>query len=112
MALLSALLSLLGLAFAWDQTGTRFALEAFQLLEFPLLLTFTAFVELPDLTEPVHQLQRLQYTAIIPYLLFLPGSGCDHAVVIFPVCHRAYLFIEHLQDVHHRACSHRWNTVL
>jgi hypothetical protein len=65
MALLSTLSSLLGLAFVWDQTGTRFALDALLLLEFPLLLTFTAFVELPPFAEAVHQLQRLQDTAII-----------------------------------------------
>ena len=49
---------LLCLAYRWNQTGTQSSLLAFQLLEFPLLLTFTQLVELPLLTEAVHQLQR------------------------------------------------------
>ena len=59
LARLSALLELTRSgSIAWDQTGTRFALDALLLLEFPLLLTFTTFVELPELAEAVHQLAR------------------------------------------------------
>ncbi len=44
--------------FKWNQSGTRFALDALLLLAFPLLLTFAKFVAL--LADSNHQLQRLQ----------------------------------------------------
>lgn len=52
-----------------NQTGTRFALDAFQLLALPLLLTLHAFVELPDLADASHQLHRhKEFTEDIPYM--------------------------------------------
>ncbi len=57
---------------AWDQTGTRYSLEALLLLEFPLLFTFTTFVELPPFADADHQLQRLHFQrlSLNPYFFF------------------------------------------
>ena len=44
----------------WNQTGNAMlAFDALLLLALPLLLTFAAFVELPEFADRSHQLQRL-----------------------------------------------------
>jgi hypothetical protein len=42
----------------WNQSGAPFELEAELLLTFPLLLTFTKLVVLPELADNSHQLLR------------------------------------------------------